>query len=254
MASLWIAALTLGLVFGGAIAGIIIREKLPHHHLQEDSRDVVKVVVALTATLSAVLVSLLIASAKNFYDTQTAEVEQVASKIILLDRILAVYGPETGEARIEFRSGVATAIERVWPSRTSEASDLAPPQGRGGPELLLRRILELTPRNDAQKLAQAQAFQVALSLGEIRFLAYSQRGNSVPPLFLGVLLFWVVVLFGGYGLLTRINTTMVAVLLVSALSISSAIYLIVEFNHPFDGTIRIPDTIMRAALAQMGRP
>jgi len=251
MTALWIAVLTFALVFGGAIVGTNIRALLPKHHLEDDSRDAVKVVVALTATLAAVLVSLLISSAKNFYDSQTAEVQQVASRVILLDRILSIYGPEAAEARLEFRNTVAAAVEKIWPTRTSDASNLALPQGRAAPDAFLRRILELTPHTDPQRVAQAQAIQVGFSLAEIRFLISAQSGNTVPALFLAVLLFWVVVLFGGYGLLTRINGTMVAVLLFSALSIASAIYLIVEFNHPFDGVIRIPDTIMRDALAQM---
>jgi len=254
MSALWIAVLTFVLVFGGAIVGTYIRLVLPHHHLQEDSRDVVKVVVALTATLSAVLFSLLIASAKNFYDAQMTEVEQLAGRIILLDRILSVYGPEAAETRAELRSVVTASVERVWPSGPAGTSSLALPQGRLAPGVFFRRIVELAPHTEPQRIAQAQAIQVALSLGEIRLLMFSQRGNTVPPIFLAVLLFWVVVLFGGYGLLTRINGTMVAVLLVSALSIASAMYLIVEFNHPYDGTIRISDTIMRDALAQMGQP
>jgi hypothetical protein len=254
MTALSIAALTFVLVFGGALFGTYLRLLLPHHHLQEDSRDVVKVVVALTATLSAVLFSLLIASAKNFYDAQTTEVEQLASRVVLLDRMLSVYGPEAAEARAELRSAVAAAVERVWPTRPTEASDLTLPQGRRAPEVFFGKIVELTPRTEPQRIAQAQAIQIALSLGEIRFLMFSQSGNTVPAIFLAVLLFWVVVLFGGYGLLTRINGTMVAILLVSALSIASAMYLIVEFNHPFDGAIRISATIMRDALAQMGQP
>ena len=254
MAAIWIAALTLVLVFAGALFGTYLRLLLPQHHLQEDSRDVVKVVVALTATLSAVLFSLLIASAKNFYDSQTAEVEQLASRVILLDRILAVYGPEAAETRAEFRTVVTAAVERVWPDNPAQKSNLALGQGRLAPGVFFKRIVELAPRTDPQRIAQAQAIQVALSLGETRFLMFSQRGNKVPAVFLGVLLFWVVVLFGGYGLLTRINGTMVAILLVSALSIALAMYLILEFNHPFDGTIRISGTIMRDALAQMGQP
>ena len=108
MTDLAISLLTLGLVFGGALLGHAIGTRLPHRHLQEDSRDVVKVVVGLTATLSAVLLSLLIASAKNFYDAQRTEMEQLASMIVVLDRVLAHYGPEADEVRREFRKTVET--------------------------------------------------------------------------------------------------------------------------------------------------
>ncbi|HTS91482.1 MAG TPA: DUF4239 domain-containing protein [Stellaceae bacterium] len=254
MSATWIAVLTFAFVFGGAMLGTFIRLRLPDGHLQDDSRDVVKVVVGLTATLAAVLFSLLIASAKNFYDAQTAEVEVLASKVVLLDRILAVYGPEAADARKEVRSIVAEAVERIWPSRPTEASDLNLLKGSHGTGAFFAQMAALEPHTGTQRTAQAQAIQIALSLSEIRVLMFSQRGNAVPELFLGVLLFWVVILFGGYGLLTQLNGTLVGVMFFSALSVGLAMYLIVEFNRPFDGVIRIPGRIMHEALAQMGQP
>ncbi|HYC15060.1 MAG TPA: DUF4239 domain-containing protein [Stellaceae bacterium] len=253
MAAPWLALITFGLVFAGALIGALLRLVLPQHHLEEESRDVLKVVVALTATLSAVLFSLLIASAKNFYDAQTAEVQVLASKIVLLDRVLAVYGPEASQTRADIRTVVVDAVERIWPSKPTESSDLQLMRA-DGPGMFFSRIAALTPQTEVQKVAQAQAIQVAISLSEIRFLMFTQRINKVPVIFVSVLLFWVVVLFSGYGLLTRLNGTVLTVLLVSALSVGLAMYLIVEFNHPFDGAIRIPGSIMHDALAQMGQP
>ncbi|MGE5201057.1 MAG: hypothetical protein ACM3O6_03230 [Acidobacteriota bacterium] len=253
MSDLAISLLTLGLVFGGALVGHAISIRLPHHHLQEDSRDVVKVAVGLTATLSAVLLSLLIASAKNFYDAQTMEVEQLAGKVVLLDRVLAHYGPETGEIRKEFQKSIAAAIDRIWPTERGVGGDLSIPRQRGAAEAFFTGILELSPRTDAQKLAQVQAIQISVSLGEIRMLMFSQRGNMVPSIFIAILLIWVVALFLGFGLLTRINPTVVTVLFVGATLIASAVFLILELNHPYEGMIQIPSTVMRDALAQMGR-
>jgi hypothetical protein len=254
MSAPWIAVLTFVFVFGGAMLGTFIRLRLPDGHLQDESRDVVKVVVGLTATLAAVLFSLLIASAKNFYDAQTAEVEVLASKVVLLDRILAVYGPEAATARKEVYVIVNEAVERIWPSRPTEASDLDLLREGHGTGVFFAQMAALEPHTDSQRIAQAQAIQIALSLSEIRFLMFSQRGNTVPVIFVGVLLFWVVVLFGGYGLLSEVNGTLVGVMLVSALSVGLAMYLIVEFNRPFDGVIRIPGRIMHEAIAQMGQP
>lgn len=180
--------------------------------------------------------------------------EQLASMIVVLDRILAHYGPEADEVRREFRKTVATAIDRIWPTKSDAATDLSPPQQRGAAEAFFTEILKLSPRTEGQRLAQAQAIQVSMSLGEIRMLMMAQRGNAIPPIFIAVLQVWVVALFVGLGLLTRINATVVTVLFVGATLIGSAVFLILELNHPYDGAIRISSTVMREALAQMGRP
>jgi hypothetical protein len=53
----------------------------------------------LVATTVALVLGLLVASAKSFYDTQTSEVTQLSTNVLLLDRLMAHYGPEATEAR-----------------------------------------------------------------------------------------------------------------------------------------------------------
>jgi hypothetical protein len=95
MSSMAISSIVFACVFGGAMLGMFIRAILPQHHLRSDSKDVVKLGMGIVATLSALVLGLLIASAKGSYDAQSAELTQMSAKIILLDRLLAHYGPET---------------------------------------------------------------------------------------------------------------------------------------------------------------
>jgi hypothetical protein len=71
--------------------------------------------MGLIATMSALVLALLTNSAKGSYDTQRNEVTQVAASAILLDRVLAHYGPETKEARDLLKVSVAGMIDRMWP-------------------------------------------------------------------------------------------------------------------------------------------
>jgi hypothetical protein len=102
-------------IFGGALLGMVVRVFLPEHHLSEDSKDVVKLGTGMIATLAALVLGLMIASAKGTFDTINSELRQTGSKIILLDRTMAQYGPETGESRILLRRVVASVIESTWP-------------------------------------------------------------------------------------------------------------------------------------------
>src|SRR5271167_1780006 len=135
-------------VFGGAVFGILIGRVLPPRHLSADSKDVVKMGMGLVATMAALVLGLLISSAKSFYDAQTTEVTQMSARVILLDRLLAHYGPETKEARDLLRGTLAGAIDRMWPQERTRSSEVEAPST--GPEALLVKIQALSPKDDRQ--------------------------------------------------------------------------------------------------------
>src|SRR3982751_6391569 len=136
------AALVSGIVFGcvlaGAVLGLVLHVKLPDHHLDGDSKDVVKLVMGLIATMAALVLGLLIASAKNSYDTQQTEMQHLAANIVQLDRILVHYGPETEDARGLLRQNVATVIQRIWPE--AGTANLEPLPARGGADAFYDQI------------------------------------------------------------------------------------------------------------------
>src|SRR5579871_614410 len=222
-------------VFGGALLGMVLHAMLPEHHLSSDSKDVVKLAVGLIATMSALVLALLIASAKGSYDAQRSELTQMSANVILLDRILAHYGTEAMVERELLRDFVTNMIAQIWP-----ASDLQPNElNRTEGDLLYDKIESLSPQNDAQRTLKVQAQKVCVDIAQTRLLLLEQGGSSIPKPFLILLIFWVSIIFLSFGLFAPRNATVVTALLLCALSVSGAIFLILELDRPFIGIIQI---------------
>jgi hypothetical protein len=246
-----IGLVVFALVFGSALLAMFVHSKLPEDHLTSDSKDVVKLGVALVATMSALVLGLLVASAKSAFDTRSNQLVQASADIILLDRALARYGPETKEARSLLQSSVAATLERFWPAQGGGAISV---DARASPvEALYDKIGELSPQTDAQRSLQSQALTQALDLGHLRLLLFEHLGTSIPMPFLVVLMFWLCIIFASFGLFAPRNATVIAVLCVCALSVAAAIFLILELDRSFEGLLQVPATPLRAALALLGR-
>jgi hypothetical protein len=238
-------------VFGGAVLGIVLRKTLPEHHLSTGSQDVVKLAMGLVATMSALVLGLLISSAKGFYDSQTADLTQMSSRIIFLDRVLAHYGPESAEAREKLRGAVSDNLDRIWPQERQRSSEIGAPAT--GTDTLVDKIQALTPKDDRQRALQSQAVGMAIDLGQTRWLMYEQEAVSVSKPMLLVLVFWLIAIFVSFGLYAPSNATVTVALFVAALSVSGAIFLILEMYTPFDGVIQISSAPLRNALVHLGQ-
>ncbi len=250
MSSLEISFVTLAVVFGGALLGIALRAVLPQQHLAGDSRDVVKLGMGLIATMAALVLGLLIASAKSSFDTQNAELTELASKAVLLDRILAHYGPEANEARELLRGSVASVLDIV----SSRGADSAVPFATStNGEALYDKVQGLSPKDDAQRSIQAQAVSTLMSMGQTRLLLAAQKSNSVSVPMLVVLVAWLAIIFISFGLFAPRNLTVIVSLLVSAVSVSGAVFLILEMYSPYAGLIHVSGAPIRAALAHLGQ-
>jgi hypothetical protein len=236
-------------IFGGALLGLSFRRWVPEHHLSADSKDVVKLTIAVIATMSALVVSLLIASAKSSHDARRSEFTQMSADIILLDRSLDHYGPETKGVRLLLRHSVGTMLDRISAS-ASEQTGL----GAWGAdaERLHDGIHELSPHNEIQRSLQGQAVKILGDLGHRRWLLFAESGSAVPMPFLVVLIFWLTIIFASFGLFAPINATVVATFLVCALSLSGAIFLILELDRSFAGLLQISDAPLQEALAHLG--
>jgi hypothetical protein len=251
MSAMGVSTIVFACVFGGALFGMFLRAALPQHHLTAESRDVVKLGMGLVGTMAALVLGLLIASAKASFDTQNIEMTEISSKVVLLDRILAHYGPEAKEARDSLRSSVARALDQMWPNERSSPQQLGAPSA--GSEILYDKVEGLSPRDDAQRSTQAQAMSVVTGLGQTRWLMYEQRATSISKPLLIVLVFWVTTIFISFGLFAPRNATVVASLLVSALSVSGAIFLILEMYTPYAGLIQVSSAPLRSAIMQLGK-
>jgi hypothetical protein len=246
-----IGCIVLACVFGAAMIGMALHTILPEHHLSTESKDVIKLAMGLTATMSALVLALLIASAKGSYDAQKNELIQMSANAVLLDRVLAHYGPETKDAREVLRASVNRMIGQIWPSESNGASQSDPNTASG--EILLDRIQELSPQNEGQRSLQAQAQKMAIDLGQTRWLLIEQRGSSIPMPFLVLLIFWVTIIFLSFGLFAPRNATVIGTLLLCALSVSGAIFMILELDRPFEGLIQISSAPLHNAAFHIGK-
>lgn len=252
MSSLAIASIVFACVIGSALLGLFLRATLPKHHMGEDSTDVLKAGTDLIATLAAVVLGLLIASASASFDQARGEMLQTAATTVQLDRTLAHYGPETKEARALLREIFASMIEMVFHEKGYQVAKIDSPERRAKLEQLQAMVNELAPRNEAQRSLQSHAVKLLSQVTEMRWLVIFQGEGTLPTPFLVVMVLWLSIIFAGLGLLTTKNATVIMVLVVWALSVAGAIFLIEEMSRPFEGSMRISSAPMRSALSHLG--
>jgi len=237
-------------VLGGGMLGMFLRIALPERHLGAESRDLVRLTMGLLATMSALVVGLLITTAKTAYDTQNGEFRRMAAEVVLLDRALAHYGPEASAAREILRGTVAEVLGHMDSDSGLQA---APPTPTEKSEGIYDVVLKLVPQTEIQRSLRAEALRLGVDIGLLRWLMFAQRGSSIPTPFLVILAAWFTILFSGFGLFARFDGTVLATVLVCALSLAAAVFLILELEQPFEGLVRISTTPLRDALVQLGR-
>jgi hypothetical protein len=244
-----IAAVLFTCLVGAALLGRRVRRYLPEDHLNADSRDAVKLAMGLVATMTALVLGLLVSSAKEGYDTKRSVVIQMAAKVAFLDRVLVLYGPETAEARSDLRAAVADAIRRIWPTDKSGSAQLVPNQQVG--DAVYVTIQRLSPHDDTQRALKAQLATLMVELGQLRSLLVAQSIPSISEPMLIILVSWLVVIFFGFSLVAPPNATTTLALVASAFSVAGAIFLILELDHPFGGLIHIPSEPLTIVLSHL---
>lgn len=239
-------------VLAGAYAGSIARGRLPQHHLDADTQDMVKIGVAFLGTLAALVLGLVVASAKNSFDTKTAEVQQVAAKILQLDRGLRRLGSEAEPARAALRQAIASRIghlgnvpaSAVQPGVAAATSDLDRIQGM---------VHAFSPKDDAQRIALTKVVGSIDEIEQLLSQVVAQTGSSITTPLLALLVFWFAVIMAGWNLVTPRNGTTLVVNVLCAASLSGAIFLLLQMDQPFGGIIRVSDAPLRVVLSQLAR-
>jgi hypothetical protein len=254
VSALTISLIAFACIFGGTLLGMFLRTILPGHHLSDESKDVVKLGTGVIATMAALVLALLIASAKGNYDTMSSELRQVSSRVILLDRVMAHYGPETNEARDLLRRSIASTIKRVWPEDNIEQAVAESTEGRVDIETIQDKLRQLSPRNDAQRWLQSRALEISIEIAEGRWLLIEQLGQRTLPMpFFVLMVFWLTIIFTSFGLFSPRNATVITVLLICALSAAGSLFLIIELDTPYQGLIKVSSVPLRNALAHLGQ-
>ena len=252
MSSIAISIITLACLTAGFLLGTRLQHRLPGHHLSKESQDTVKLGTGIVATMSALILGLLVSSAKNSFDTLNIAIAENGARIIQLDHLLAEYGPETRACRDRLKNSLAERVAKIWNKAAPAESGLLAVEKSTAIANLQTSLSVLIPGNDLQKSALTQARQISDDIWQKRLLMLEEQQEPVTPVFLVLLVFWLTMLFLSIGLFAPGNGTVFAVLLVCALSVASAVFLILEMSHPLDGLIKVSDAPLLKALELIG--
>jgi hypothetical protein len=252
MGSITIGLITAGCTFGGALVGLWLQNRLPRHHLDKDSQEVVKLGAGMIATITALVLGLLVSSAKGTFDTINDGIKQSSAKLILLDRILAQYGPEAHGIRDQMKRSLAASLEAAKLRKPAGAPGQPAAQFTNRVEGVQGLLRVLTPQTDGQRQLLAQAQQVSGDMSQTRWLLMEEAQNELPVPLLVILVCWLAILFVSFGLFAPRNVTVLSVLFVCACSMSAAVFLILEMNRPLDGVIKVSSAPLRNALEHLG--
>lgn len=237
----------------GALIGMWLRAILPEHHLRNESQDTMRLGIGLVATLTALVLGLMTASAKSSFDGLNNAIKNMAADLIATDRVLARYGPETKEIRATLKRVIANRVEATWTGSPSQPAKLDVTEATATGEWIVDQIRALAPPNDAQRLLQSRALDQSEAVLRMRWVVLGELGTSIPWPFLIILVFWLTITFMSFGLQAPVNTTVLAVLLLCALSVAGAVFLILEMDGPYDGLIQVSAQPLRFALTRLGQ-
>lgn len=246
MSSLAISFLVVGIVMCGALLGTAIQSRYEAHCQNPDTKDIVKPAMALIGTLAALVLGLVVATAKSSYDEKNDQVRQMTAKVIALDNILREFGPNAAPLRKELRHGIGLVADRIW--QEGAAAEKRPFQASVEVLAFMNTIARLPTQNDVQTTLQSRALQTIDDITKARLVLFTHSGSSIPVPFLIILTFWFFALFASFTLFSKTSPVALAVLLVSALSIGGAIFLLLELDSPFAGLMRISSSLLRDSL------
>jgi hypothetical protein len=228
------------LVFLSGIGGLVYQTWDPRNEEVNETRDLINRLTGLVATMSALVLGLLIASANNFYNSQKTGLETVSARVIALDGVLRRYGPDAKPARETLKELITGSYTHVW---QGDKGTLTTPTVEQAEERMDRLFVTLNGLRegapDSRKYLMAKAGDLAQSINNQHLQISLQLNNSLSWPFMTILISWACLLFFGFGMLARSNRASVAGLAVGAISVASAIFLIVELSNPYSGVLRL---------------
>jgi hypothetical protein len=232
-------------LFVGALAfvaggiGLYLQHLLPDHHTSDRSRDMIGAISGLLGLLLALVLGTLIGASYSFYATQKAELETLEARALQLDSALEAYGPEASPGRFGVRAAIQNGYDMFWGSGQADPKAQSVGTALAGLKKMDQFLLSLSPKTDAQKqLLSTASINFAL-IEQTRLLMSLQLTAPIAWPLINIVISWSLLLFCGYGLLSRINPTVIAFLALGAFAVASAIFLIIELNQPYTGFFRL---------------
>jgi hypothetical protein len=229
-----------------AVAGLAgLRLSLGDRFVSDSSRDAVRLAQGIVASIAALVLGLLIASASDHYRSQGQELTRFASQVLVLDRMLREYGPEASGVRATMREALEHARAALFAH--------TPPQFETSPgQTLFDAIVRLEPANPRQVFLHARALEQVLALmRSVASMGASQRASAVQPPMIVVLVLWFSMLFFAVGLFAAPNAMVTAAVLLGSAAVASALLLVLELDRPFVGLMSVSDTVLRTAIGAL---
>jgi hypothetical protein len=245
----WTFLLSFLSIVAGIMLGMTVRTRFPHR-VGHDTKEVIRLGAGLLATLAAVVISLLIASAKSSYDTQDSHFRQLSAYLVETDQLLAQYGPEAMAVRKLMRESVPAAMDRIWNEKATALQNTAF-TANSLAEQLHTAIDALSPVNDAQRALKSRIVQAGNEIARTRLLIYADGDKPILTPFLLILIVWLAVIFMSFGMFVEPGAVAWAALLVFALSVSSALFLVADLSQPFAGLMQISKEQLRDTLVSL---
>jgi hypothetical protein len=255
MFALAISGIAFVFAMSAGLVGMYLGPRLPPDHVSIEAKDVAKMVLAILGTLTALVLGLLIASAKSSLDGKIEQLKYAAAKTIQLDRALAAYGSETRHLRDKLQQTTEMRLRGLWPGNGASESSVRESLSRGnGIEEIQQELLGLTPRDDVQRWFRSTALGLTNDIAEARWKGLLKLAGSIQLPFLILLIFWLTAIFASIGVFAPRNAHMIATLAVCALSVCGAVFFIVEMDQPFSGMIQIPRSTVAPAFDLLNKP
>lgn len=245
--------LTFCIFFAAALAGMAMQRKLPEAHLAEPTQKAVQLIMGLIATMAALVLSLLVASAHSYLETQQEDVQNLARDVLLLDQALARFGPEAAPLRKALYADVIGAIRTASPNEGVGSNDATAAGAGGRAKHFSEEVIALDAKTNAQKFFQTRALELTSQIASTRLTMHEQALNSVPVFLMIVLVGWLTMLFFGFGLYAPRNMTAVVACGCGAFAVAGALFLILDMSHPYRGLIHVSDAPIRDGLTILGK-
>ena len=251
MSSIAVSSIVFASIFGSGLVGMAVRRATPADYLGPGEKEVARLVTGLMTTMAAIVLGMLVSSAKASYDARTNEVAEISSEIVTIDRMMSKYGTETADVRAQFRLLVEANVNRIWPTQAPVNVELKP---RDEGEILGDELQALAPKSDAQAQVKAQILGMVLELRKTQWNLFLKSKQSALPIpLLLVVVSWLALIYLSFGLFTPPSSTIAVTLVFGALAVSGAVLIILELYTPFRGVLRISSSPILEALSQMGR-
>jgi hypothetical protein len=245
--SLIIGLIVWAVILAGAYAGLKIRDHLPEHHLTDETKYLLSVTTAVLATVSALVLGLLISNANSAFTRVGGQVTGLSAEILRLDQMLIRYGPDTEPARTMLLEYAEHKADDLFPDDPGKVS-LSNPETYQLLQRLEDMLLALKPANPRDQWWLGQALTLAAKIGDMRWLLAQQIGQDTPKALVAVLVLWLALLFASFGLFAPRHWTSNAILTLCALAVACAVGIFLELEQGFGGLISISPQPMRQAV------